>query len=119
MRDLLQARMVRKKPAEANIMANIFWGICWYAVIVGHLIGEGRNEVRFFGAALQGLKRANMPAPTPLLWMKDTLCEAICKNGVYYEGTIRNEVDKIQVFVTYILISRTNRTQDKRPFQND
>ena len=37
-------------------------------------------------------------------WLQDTLCVAICQNGVYDEGVIRNEVDKIQVFDTFILI---------------
>ena len=32
-------------------------------------------------------------------WIRDTLSEAICKNGVYDESIIRNEVYKIQVLM--------------------
>jgi len=52
-------------------------------------------------------------------WIQDTLSIAICQNGAYDESIIRNEVDKIQVFDTYILIFRMDRSQEKRPFQND
>jgi len=52
-------------------------------------------------------------------WLQNTLSKAICKNGVYDEGIIRNEVDKIQVFDNYILISRKDGIQDKRPFRYD
>jgi len=44
--------------------------------------------------------------------------EAVCHNGSYNEGIIRNEVDKIQVFDTYILIFIKDGSQDKRSFQN-
>ncbi|WP_242947605.1 hypothetical protein [Desulfosporosinus lacus] len=47
------------------------------------------------------------------------MSKAICKNGVYDEGIIRDEVDNIHVFDTYILIFRTDKAQEKRPFQND
>ena len=52
-------------------------------------------------------------------WVQDTLCEAVCQNGVYDEGIIRNEVDKIQVFDTYILIFRTDGSREKITFRND
>jgi site-specific DNA recombinase len=52
-------------------------------------------------------------------WVHDTLSMAICQNGAYDEGIIRNEVDKVQIFDTYILIFRTDGSQEKRPFQND
>ena len=51
-------------------------------------------------------------------WLQDVLGAAICKNGIYYEGTIRNEVDKIQVFDAFILILRTDRSREKRLFRN-
>lgn len=51
-------------------------------------------------------------------WLQDTLGMAICRR-VYNESIIRNEVDKIQVFDTFILIFRADGSQDKRPFQND
>jgi len=50
-------------------------------------------------------------------WLQDTLGAAICRNGTYDESIIRNEVDKIQVFDAYILIYRTDGTQDRRPFR--
>lgn len=52
-------------------------------------------------------------------WVHDTLSMAICQNGAYDEGIIRNGVDKVQIFDTYILIFRTDGSQEKRPFQND
>ena len=52
-------------------------------------------------------------------WLQNTLSKAICKNEVYDEGIIRDEVDNIHVFDTYILIFRTDKSQEKRPFQND
>lgn len=52
-------------------------------------------------------------------WVQDTLSSAICQGGVYDESIIRSEVDKIQVFDAYILISRTNGTQDKRSYGID
>jgi site-specific DNA recombinase len=51
-------------------------------------------------------------------WIRDTLGVAICQNGAYDEGIIRNEVDKIQVFGDYILIFRKDGLQDKRSSQN-
>jgi site-specific DNA recombinase len=51
-------------------------------------------------------------------WVQDTLSKAICRGGAYDESIIRNEVDKIQVYGAYILISRTDGTQEKRSFQN-
>lgn len=52
-------------------------------------------------------------------WVQDTLGVAVCQNGVYDEGVIKNEVEKIQVFDAYILIFRKDRPQDKRSFRND
>jgi site-specific DNA recombinase len=52
-------------------------------------------------------------------WLHNTLSKAICMNGVYDEGIIRDEVDNIHVFDTYILIFRTDKSQEKRSFQND
>lgn len=52
-------------------------------------------------------------------WVQDTLCEVVCQNGAYDEGIIRNEVDKIRVFDTYILIFRTDGSQEKSTFRND
>lgn len=51
-------------------------------------------------------------------WVQDTLGTVVCQNGAYDESVIRNEIDKIQVFDAYILISRTDGSQEKRPFQN-
>ena len=51
-------------------MVNTFWVICSYVVIVAHLIGEGRKEVRWLGDVLQELRKVKKHVPTPLLWMK-------------------------------------------------
>jgi site-specific DNA recombinase len=52
-------------------------------------------------------------------WVQDTLSKAICRGGAYDESIIRNEVDKIQVYGAYILISCTDGTNEKRSFRND
>lgn len=52
-------------------------------------------------------------------WVQDTLSKAICQNSAYDESVIRYEVDKIQVFDAYILITRKDGAQDKRPFLDD
>ena len=51
-------------------------------------------------------------------WVQDVLGEAVCRNGVYGEGVIRNEVDKVQVFGAVILISCTDGSHEKRSFRN-
>lgn len=51
-------------------------------------------------------------------WIKEQLAELVC-NGTYDETIIRDEVDKIQVFGTYILIFCMDEMQHKRSFQND
>lgn len=51
-------------------------------------------------------------------WVQDTPGMAVCQNSAYDEGIIRNDVDKIQAFGTYILIFRMDGSQDKRAFQN-
>ena len=51
-------------------------------------------------------------------WIQNALGEAICQNRAYDESKIRNEVDKIQVFDTFILILRTDRSREKRSFRN-
>lgn len=64
-------------------------------------------------------KEACPYSPTlDVAWVQDTLGAAVCTNGVYDEGVIRNEVDKIQVFDTSILIFRMDGSQEKRLFQN-
>ena len=52
-------------------------------------------------------------------WVQDILSKTVCRDGTYDENMIRSEVDKIQVFDAYILIFRTDGTQDKRPYPND
>jgi len=52
-------------------------------------------------------------------WIQDVLGEVVCMNGAYDETIIRNEVDKIQVFDAYILIFRTDGSQEKGLFKND
>jgi site-specific DNA recombinase len=47
-------------------------------------------------------------------WVQDTLGMAVCQDGVYDEGIIRNEFDKIQVFGEYILIFRKDGVQEKK-----
>lgn len=50
-------------------------------------------------------------------WIHDVLSKALCQNRVYDEGIIRNKVDKVQTFDTFILIFRKNGSQEKIPFQ--
>ena len=49
-------------------------------------------------------------------WILDTLSEAVCENGIYDESVVRDEVDKIKVFDTFILIIKNNGSQKKRLF---
>ena len=57
------------------------------------------------------LKRAKMHAHSPTLneeWVQRALSEVVCQTGVYDEGIVRNEVDKVQIFDTFILICYKN-----------
>ncbi|MGE4273730.1 MAG: recombinase family protein [Desulfitobacterium sp.] len=49
-------------------------------------------------------------------WVKDVLGEVICQNGVYDEGIIKNEVNKIQIYLLYIMICYKNGEQVKSSF---
>ena len=49
-------------------------------------------------------------------WVQDILGTTLCQNGAYDEGIVRNEVDKIQVFNTFVLIFRKNGLKVKRLF---
>ena len=51
-------------------------------------------------------------------WVQEMLSTTVCGSGAYDEVIIRNNIDRIQVFDTYILIFRTDGSQDKRLFQN-
>ncbi len=52
-------------------------------------------------------------------WIHDVLGEVVCRNGIYDEGIIRKEVDKVRISDTFILIFRTDGSQEKRLFRND
>jgi site-specific DNA recombinase len=41
-------------------------------------------------------------------WIKKVLSETVCENGTYDESVIRDIVDKIQVFNSYIMICYKN-----------
>lgn len=49
-------------------------------------------------------------------WVQDILGEAVCSNGVYDESIARNEIDKIKVFDTFVLIFLRNGYQEKKLF---
>lgn len=62
-------------------------------------------------------KEACLHSPTLYeVWVQDILSTTLCQNGAYDEGIIRNEVDKIRVFDAFILIIRTDGSQEKRQF---
>ena len=46
-------------------------------------------------------------------WVQDTLGAALCQNGAYDEGMVRNEVDRIQIFKLYIIICYKRGVQVK------
>ena len=46
-------------------------------------------------------------------WLQDILGEVVCQNGVYDEGVVRNEVDRMQIFDMYIMICYKNEKQAK------
>jgi site-specific DNA recombinase len=52
-------------------------------------------------------------------WVKSILVEAVCGDGAYDESVIRNKVDNIQIFNTYIMICYKNGSQKKMLFQKD
>jgi site-specific DNA recombinase len=52
-------------------------------------------------------------------WVRKVLSKAVCENDVYDESIIRDKVDRIQVFDTYILIFHTDGSQEKGSFQNE
>lgn len=52
-------------------------------------------------------------------WFKKVLGEIVCGNGFYGESVIRNKVDKIQIFNTYIMICYKNWSQEKMLFHKD
>jgi site-specific DNA recombinase len=37
-------------------------------------------------------------------WIQDILSEAVCENRIYDENIIRNEIDRIQIFDTLVMI---------------
>lgn len=49
-------------------------------------------------------------------WVQEMLSTTVCGSGVYDEVIIRNNIDRIQVFDTYVLISHTDGSQEKRYF---
>lgn len=51
-------------------------------------------------------------------WVQDILGHTICSNGVYDESVARNEIEKIRVFDTYILIFLNDGSQEKRLFHH-
>ncbi len=46
-------------------------------------------------------------------WIQDVLAEAVCENGGYDEGIIRNKVARIQIYNLYTMISYKNGEQTK------
>lgn len=52
-------------------------------------------------------------------WVKRVLSKTVCENDAYDESIIRDKVDRIQVFDTYILIFHTDGSQEKGSFQNE
>lgn len=51
-------------------------------------------------------------------WIQDTLSEVACHNGIYDESIVRDEVAKVQVFDTFVLIFLNNGVQEIRSFHN-
>ena len=52
-------------------------------------------------------------------WIKKVLGEMYCEGGSYNEGVVRNNVDRIQAFNTYIIICYKNGEQAKILFQKN
>jgi site-specific DNA recombinase len=46
-------------------------------------------------------------------WIKRVLSEKVCENSIYDESIVRNEIDKVQIFDTSILIFLNNGSQEK------
>lgn len=62
-------------------------------------------------------KRRQACSNSPTLdevWIQNALSETICQNGVYDERIVRDEVDKIEVFDTFILIIKNTGSHEER-----
>ncbi|WP_312354008.1 recombinase family protein [Aminipila sp.] len=47
-------------------------------------------------------------------WIQDILSEAVCENRIYDENIIRNEIDRIQIFDTLVMIFYKNGSKEKK-----
>lgn len=52
-------------------------------------------------------------------WVQYILSEVVCQNGIYDENIIRNEIDKIHVSDTFIVIFYKNGLEEKKLFLNN
>lgn len=120
-----RARLISKEDGSAKASGNKYNG----KYVLGNLLVCGdcgasyrrrteRGKVVWRCATrIEKGKEACPNSPTvEERWVYDILGEAVCWNGVYDEGIVRNEVDKIQVFNTFVLIFRKNGLKVKRLF---
>jgi site-specific DNA recombinase len=123
-----RARLISKEDGAVEVSGSKYSG----KYILGNLLVCGNCGASYRRRTERGKvvwrcatriekgKDACLHSPTLVEgWVHDTLGAVICQNGAYDEGIIRNEVDKIQVFDTYVLIFRKDGSQDKRSFRND
>ena len=122
-----RSRVVTKEDGTSEVSGNKYNG----KYILGNLLicGDCGSSYRrrsergkvVWRCALRIGKGKDACLHSPTLdegWLQDTLGAYVCQDGVYDEGIIRNEVDKIRAFGTYILIFHIDGSQEKRPFRN-
>ncbi len=86
-------------------------------MIAGRLTEEEQREARWSGDCATRIEKGKDACPnSPTLdegCIQDTIGETVYPNGNYDENIIRNNIDRIQIFDTYILIFHTDGSQEK------
>jgi site-specific DNA recombinase len=123
-----RARIVRKEDGSVEFSGSKYDG----KYLLGNLLVCGdcgasyrrrteRGKVVWRCAArIEKGKEACPNSPTlDEGWIQDVLGEAVCQNGVYDEGIVRNEVDKVQIFDMFIQICNKNGSQEEMLFEKE
>lgn len=122
-----RARLVSKEDGTVETSGSKYYGkyILGNLLVCGYCGASYRRRTErgkvIWRCATRIERGKDACANSPTLdegWVQDTLGVAVCQNGAYDEGIIRNEVDKIQVFDIFILICCTDGSQDIRLFRN-
>lgn len=118
-----RARLVRKEDGKVESSTSKYNG----KYLLGNLLVCGDCSASYRRRTERGkivwrcatrIEKGRQACPnSPTLdeeWVQDILGEVVCQSGIYDETVVRNEVDKIQVFDTFILIFLNNGVHEKR-----